>query len=173
MTILVLCHGNINRSPLCAALLRQLLPGRAIESAGLRSDAGGERATRKLRRYVDARLEEEHDPVLVEVARELETHRSQPVTVELLDRAERIVLMDMGNLRRLVLFIERDIATPALESPTTTWNGSPLIHLGHHHNPPLPSLRDPNFIANSSPDLYKAFRAVEEATRNLARELQQ
>lgn len=88
MNILVLCHGNINRSPLCAAVLANgSAPHLEVRQAGFVNP--GRRAARKMR---DAAGANGYD---------LDEHRSQVVTDELLLWADRVVYMDGGNRRRL------------------------------------------------------------------------
>ena len=84
--ILVLCHGNINRSPACAAVLR----GGGVDnvvSAGFVNP--GRRAAKKMR---DMMLGYHYD---------LASHRSQLVTRKMMKEATAIVYMDNGNLRRI------------------------------------------------------------------------
>lgn len=88
-TVLVLCHGNICRSPIAAALLRrELAPlGIAVQSAGLiglNRPAPAEAVTAAQRHSID-----------------LSTHRSRLVTADLARVADLIVVMDMTQ-RRLV-----------------------------------------------------------------------
>ena len=88
-TVLVLCHGNICRSPIAAALLRrELAPlGIAVQSAGLiglNRPAPAEAVTAAQRHNVD-----------------LATHRSRPVTADLARVADLIVVMNPTQ-RRLV-----------------------------------------------------------------------
>ncbi len=87
MKVLVLCHGNINRSPAAAAVLARF-KDLGVRSAGFRE--GGERASKKMREAMSAR------------GYDLSAHRSRRVTREDVDWAERILVMDNGNARRFV-----------------------------------------------------------------------
>ena len=87
--ILFVCYGNIIRSPMAAALLRQELSNRgtyppSIESAGLRNQ-----------------VEEAADGRAIEVAREfgisLQEHKPQRLTAELVQQADLIFVMDWIN----------------------------------------------------------------------------
>ncbi|MEQ9544761.1 MAG: low molecular weight protein-tyrosine-phosphatase [Marinobacter sp.] len=82
--ILVLCVGNICRSPVAEALLKANLPGKTIESAGLGALVG-----------------HEADPTAAELAREvgldLTEHRAKQVTTEQLRRADLILVMSEGQ----------------------------------------------------------------------------
>lgn len=88
-SVLFVCHGNIIRSPMAAAMLRHYLPQGyshmvTISSAGL---------------Y--AMPTNRADLRAIEVAREfgisLDDHRAQPVTRELVDRYDVILVMDYLN----------------------------------------------------------------------------
>jgi len=90
MTVLVLCHGNICRSPLAAAVMRR---------AGLTDviTAGFKPPTEKPKpcpkKVRDWALENE--------GLDLSAHRSQSVTVEMLREAEVILYADSGQLGRI------------------------------------------------------------------------
>lgn len=85
--VLVLCHGNKYRSPLCAAFLGK---DRRLEviSAGFRKDAPRP-AAKPVREYAALN------------GLDLSDHRSQRVTPQMLEWAEIIIYMDRGNERRL------------------------------------------------------------------------
>ena len=85
MKILVLCHGNINRSPFVAGLLRWSM--HEIRGAGFVNP--GKRAAKKMR---DAA-----PPLGVD----LSEHRSRLVDQESIDWADLIIYMDGGNRARL------------------------------------------------------------------------
>jgi protein-tyrosine-phosphatase len=85
--ILVVCHGNVNRSPACAAILTKLRPDLEVRSAGLKVTAG--RAAKKMR---EALRQYEFD---------LDDHKPQPVTPELLEWADAIIYMDGANKNKL------------------------------------------------------------------------
>ncbi|TDT43456.1 protein-tyrosine phosphatase [Halospina denitrificans] len=82
--ILVLCVGNVCRSPVAEALLKANLPGKTIESAGL-----------------GALVDHEADPTAAELARQagldLSEHRARQVSTEHLRRAELILVMSEGQ----------------------------------------------------------------------------
>ena len=91
MDVLVLCHGNICRSPLAAAVM--LRAGLAVTQAGLKEPekgVGNKLAPKKMRDW--ARENEGLD---------LSKHRSQGVTEAMLEKADLILYMDTGNMRRL------------------------------------------------------------------------
>lgn len=82
--ILVLCVGNICRSPVAEALLKANLPGKTIESAGLGALVG-----------------HEADPIAAELAQQegldLTEHQGRQVTAEQLRRADLILVMSEGQ----------------------------------------------------------------------------
>lgn len=170
--VLVLCHGNVNRSPLCQYLLQESL-GREVRSAGVKPDARGP-ASRKLRRWAAARWEHlSHDKrmwkLYERVTSLLEQHRARPLTDDLLLWADCIVLMDNGNLTRLL----HHMVDPALRSHLSPepsvpsgwlWRGEPIKMLGAWHNPPLPRIPDPVFMKAGSDEAHRAYLACEQAT---------
>lgn len=89
MMVLILCHGNLNRSPAAEVILRRLRPELEVVSAGLKT-RGGLRVAKKMR-----------DALRRAGYGEPET-RSRPATRELVDRADVVLYMDDGNLRRLL-----------------------------------------------------------------------
>lgn len=133
MRVLALCHGNINRSPLCEAVLAE----RGVEALSAGFKEAGRRAAKKTR---DAAALHGYD---------LEQHRSQTVTPELLSWADLVVLMDRGNRRRL-------FQIPA---------GCRFIMLGAYVG--LPRIPDPAFLARDSEEFLSAINLVIQATHNM------
>ncbi|WP_163559177.1 low molecular weight phosphotyrosine protein phosphatase [Halomonas sp. NO4] len=85
-TILVVCAGNICRSPVGAALLRQRLPGKRIYSAGLGALVGdGVEPT--------ARELAEADGL------DVSDHQARQLTVDMLQHADLILVMSEGQRR--------------------------------------------------------------------------
>lgn len=82
--ILVLCIGNICRSPLAQVLLQRDLPGRNINSAGLSATTGAMA-----------------DPLSIQIAKEngldLSGHRAQQVTSIMCRQAELILVMEQSQ----------------------------------------------------------------------------
>jgi len=87
-SVLVLCHGNICRSPFSAALLKRLAPDLRVASAGFypkdnrSSPDFMQRAAR-------------------EFSVDLSGHRSQRVTAEIVAEYDLVVIMDRRNYRHL------------------------------------------------------------------------
>jgi protein-tyrosine phosphatase len=86
--ILVVCIGNICRSPVAAAMLRQALPDRQIESAGLGALVGEGVEPR-------ARLLAEADGL------EVAAHRARQLTAELLEACDLVLVMSAGQRRAI------------------------------------------------------------------------
>lgn len=86
--ILVLCIGNICRSPIAEALLKQQFPDKQIWSAGLGALVG-----------------KPADPLSVEVAAahglDLSTHRAQQVASWMCQSAELILVMEQDHKAQL------------------------------------------------------------------------
>ncbi len=150
MKILVVCHGNINRSPLCAAVLRQERPDWEVREAALKSwerpDWRSERAARKMRIAAAAH------------GIDLEAHRSRPITTEDLDWADAVIFMDSGNYRRLLAI-----------RPDGPGGGRQWVSLGH-----LVGIRrvpDPNFMRGDSAEFADVVDLILSASREAARKL--
>lgn len=88
-SILVVCHGNICRSPYLHAVLQRALPDIAVSSAGF---IGRDRSVPILSLEVSARR-----------GIDLSRFRSQPLTPEHVRRAELIIVMEPSQAR----YIER------------------------------------------------------------------
>lgn len=91
--VLVLCHGNICRSPLAGELMRRA-GVKNVVTAGFKEKAGT-KSPKKMR-----------DWALANQGIDLSEHRAQPVTVELLRKAQIILYMDGGQESRLVALWE-------------------------------------------------------------------
>ena len=114
--ILVLCIGNICRSPMAEGLLKQALPGKTIHSAGL-----------------NALIGKPADPFSVQIMAErgidISQHRAQNISARLVNEAELILTMDLeqkkyveanyvgskGKVFRIGEFAKVDIADPYRE----------------------------------------------------------
>lgn len=143
--VLVMCHGNINRSPLCHAILAKY-EGLEVQSAGFVNP--NRRAAKKMR---DAALE---------IDINLEDHRSQLISTELLTWADVVVIMDGGNSKRLQAFIEENTAG--------------IVHsvrLGHYANVLVERVPDPAFIKRGTQEFHDVFSLILEASHNLAKKL--
>jgi protein-tyrosine phosphatase len=86
-TVLVLCHGNICRSPFTARLLE-----RALAPAGIRVLQAG---------FIGAGRPAPAEAVVAARGRDLDLseHRSQPLTSDLVGRADLVVVMDADQRR--------------------------------------------------------------------------
>ncbi len=115
-SILVLCIGNICRSPMAEGLLKYALPGKTVSSAGL-----------------SALIGKAADPLAVQLMAEqgidISAHRAQNISTRLVNEAELILVMDLeqkkhvetqyassrGKVFRLGEFNKMDIADPYRE----------------------------------------------------------
>lgn len=130
MTVLVLCHGNICRSPLAAAVMKRAGLEDVI-SAGFKP--GGKRSPKKMREWAAENA----------TGIDLSEHRSTEVTAEMLKTAEWILYMDGGQRKRL----ERLWTENGLEE----LRGSVVNFcepLAYYLEPPAEKIADPMFAGN-------------------------
>ncbi|MGB3288405.1 MAG: low molecular weight protein-tyrosine-phosphatase [Burkholderiaceae bacterium] len=87
-SILLVCVGNICRSPLAEALLRQHFPDKAVHSAGLAALVG-----------------QPADSTAQDIAHihglDLSAHRARQLTQDMCTRADLILVMESGHQREL------------------------------------------------------------------------
>ncbi len=86
MNILVLCAGNLCRSPMAEGLMRQLLPAHELFSAGIYAEAGAPA-----------------DPMAVALMRQLDidisAHRARPLSRWMMCEADLVLTMDSRQQR--------------------------------------------------------------------------
>ena len=86
--ILVLCTGNICRSPVAEALLKQGLPGKTVESAGL-----------------GALVDHPADPIAAALAQQagldVSQHKARQATTAMFREADLILVMSEGQKTRV------------------------------------------------------------------------
>ena len=103
-TVLFVCTGNTCRSPLAEVFCKKLL----AERVGCRPEELPERGFLVLSAGLGAMMGLEASPEAVVVAgdygADLSGHRSQPLTAELLARADYLFTMTQGHLRALLPF---------------------------------------------------------------------
>ncbi len=101
-TILVVCTGNICRSPMAAAIMRDRLAAQGLTdqiqvlSAGVWAEDGHSASQNAI-------------SVLGERTIDLSSHRSQPITPALLDQASIILVMEEAHRRSLFHFAPRHL----------------------------------------------------------------
>ena len=86
--VLMICTGNTCRSPLAQVLLQKQHPDWEVRSAGVMAETGSPAAahSRELAR---------------QIAQDLESHRAQSVSPELVEWADHILCMTGGHLKSL------------------------------------------------------------------------
>jgi protein-tyrosine phosphatase len=90
----VVCHGNICRSPLAAAVLQEHLPTHAILSRGL-GPVENKPAAKKIREFASTH------------GYDLKQHRSKVATQEEIQNAYLILYMDNSNRKKLEQYSTR------------------------------------------------------------------
>jgi protein-tyrosine phosphatase len=115
--ILFVCTGNTCRSPLAMALCRVLL----ARQLGCKIEELPERGFQVLSAGLAAIMGEAASPEAVEVVREmggdLQEHRSQPLTIDLLAQADCLFTMTGGHLRMLQSLNQTTGPEPCMLSP--------------------------------------------------------
>ncbi|MGO4326314.1 low molecular weight protein-tyrosine-phosphatase [Cupriavidus sp. 2TAF22] len=130
-TVLVVCIGNICRSPMAEGILKQALPETNVASAGL-----------------GALIGDPADPIAVALMKErgidITAHRAQQLSRVLATRADLILVMDneqrqdiqrhypatTGRVFRMGEFAKFDVPDPYRESRTAFENALQLIQRG-------------------------------------------
>ncbi|WP_117232505.1 low molecular weight protein-tyrosine-phosphatase [Vibrio maerlii] len=87
--ILVVCIGNICRSPLGEALLADLLPNKQIASAGIMVEKSN---------LVGNAADGNSQEIAQSVGLDLSTHSAQQLTQELCDEHDLILVMESGHI---------------------------------------------------------------------------
>jgi protein-tyrosine phosphatase len=114
-TVLFVCHGTTDRSPIAAALLRRRLarhlgvPDDKIEEKGYRILSAGIAAKRAKPASVFARQIARTWP---DGALDLDSHRSQLLTTEIVEQATRILCMEREQREQILAFFphrEQDV----------------------------------------------------------------
>jgi len=88
MRVLFVCTGNTCRSPMAAALARSMHPSWEVRSAGLQADEG-------------APISEQAAAVLESRGLDGSTHQATQVSRELVEWADRVLVMTDAHERRL------------------------------------------------------------------------
>lgn len=181
--LLVICTGNVCRSPAAVAMLRQAFPDAHVTSAGTRAAVGGP-ADERVARIAEAHglflwghravqltrdLVAESDLVLT-AARE---HRSAAVALEPGALRRAFTLRELARLLPLVPPADR----PPLD-PAAVRDGSRLVQLAaaavrrRHANPGGPALDDvADPVGRPLPELEAAYAAIDDAVRTLVAEV--
>lgn len=151
MKILVMCHGNVNRSPLCATVLRQLLDPKEheVRSAGFVDGHG--RATIKMIEQAERRG-----------INGMRDHRASCLTRGDLEWADLIVIMDNGNWKRL---------QAALGEISGEWRQPKVTRLGWAGGEVMDRIKDPAFMKRGSDELSEVADVIVRQTKELAKDI--
>lgn len=139
--VLVLCHGNVNRSAAVAELIYRLAPTRfQVRSGALKESPGTPPAAAKMRR------------ALAERGYSLDAHRARAVTEDDFLWADVVLYMDGGNRKRIEARFQRFLEK---------------CHcLGAWDNPPTTRIPDPGFMAKDSEEFTKVVDQLFRVTYN-------
>lgn len=143
MNILVVCHGNIYRSPFAAKVIHH----HSDVSVDVRSGGfvnPGHVAAKKMRLAAK------------EWGYDLSLHRSKLVTIKDLQWADITLYMDDGNYRRLLSLAGSDL------------HEMTLTPLGEYAVPPVKTIKDPAFTKAGSDEFRSIVDTLENAARNFA-----
>ncbi len=143
LSLLFVCHGNINRSPAAHVVARACLSDDyRIESAGIKAKPGA-CAARKMRIAMSQRFYE------------LGGHRASLLDEAMVDRAGLIVVM-----------------TPKYAKHIRDTYGRASVLLGHYLVPQQDRIADPGFMARNDPRIDEVADQIVEATRRLCEGLE-
>ena len=140
--VLVVCHGNICRSPLVAAVLTQAIGAERVRSRGLKESPKGP-AAKKVRDYAEG------------IGIVLAEHRASALTTADVEWADLLIYMDGGNRKRLEGF---KIPSKCVVKCLGDYVG-------------LTRIDDPNFLPRG-PELDRLLETVVAAAGKLATELE-
>lgn len=145
--VLVLCHGNICRSPLVGVVLEAVLGSERIRTRACKSYESGKAppAAKKVREYAQG------------LGYDLNQHRAKTVLSEDLEWADLILYMDRGNRERMGEFMT-----------SSDWEKARCLgeYLG------VESIPDPNFVPRGErlrELLDLAVRAAEACAEDLTK----
>ncbi|MGF1755907.1 low molecular weight phosphotyrosine protein phosphatase [Vibrio makurazakiensis] len=122
--ILVVCIGNICRSPLGEALLTDLLPNKQIASAGIMVESSG---------LAGNSADPSSQLVALEEGLDLANHQAQQLTKELCDEYDLILVMESGHIDLVAELV------PTARSKTLLfgqWSGDATIADPHRKEMP-------------------------------------
>lgn len=139
--VLVLCHGNVCRSPAAEAVLKSR--GIRAQSAGLKDSVGSHVAQKKIRDAMEV------------WGYDLSEHRSQPVEPLMVTYADIILIMDNPNKEKFIAKFPED--------------AHKLKLLGEYLDPPVERIKDPGFMRRG-PEVDAIVEQIVLASVNFVRE---
>lgn len=153
MGVLVVCHGNICRSPLATAVMRRAGLTDVVTGGFKGVSHDGAKPPKKMRDWAAA-----NESI------DLSDHKSKTVTPEMLEAAELILYMDSGQAKRLEamwaeagLDKKRGPIYPIMR-PLAAWLITPGTKIG-----------DPNFQKPGTAEFETICSQLVEASTNFAR----
>ncbi|VTQ53654.1 protein-tyrosine phosphatase [Campylobacter jejuni] len=91
-SVLIVCIGNVCRSPIAEAMLQQLLPAKAIHSAGISALAGDGADA------MASRISEQH-------GFSLQNHKARQLTREMCHDSDLILIMEKAHISSVSYFL--------------------------------------------------------------------
>lgn len=141
--VLVLCTGNMYRSPLAGAIIKSERPQLMVKTAGF--GGSGHRAGKPIREAAEA------------LGLDLSEHRSVTVDKAAVEWADVVLVMSDVHIRRLREFIGYSEPKKHQE-----W-----LYLGVFHEPPLGRIPDPGFMKRG-PKLDEVVNIIVRSAVNAA-----
>ena len=119
-TVLFVCSGNTCRSPMAMALARKELADAAGVPLAKLGDSGYEVVSAGTFAMPGMKATPQAADAVADMGGELAGHRSQPLTVELVHRADLIVTMGRDHSEGVVASCRRRRGRPSRSTPTAT-----------------------------------------------------
>lgn len=150
MNVLVICHGNICRSPVFSELLqRRNLPNLSIRQGALKSYNNelwrSSKASKKIR-----------DKAKIMFNLSLESHRSRKLSLDDFNWCDYCIYFDSGNLRRIYSINEN------MDNICKLINAGELIGISR--------IKDPNFINKDSSELDIILNQINKSVNKFVEE---
>lgn len=142
--ILIVCHGNVNRSAAAHIILAHY--SLDVDSAGFVNP--GRPMAKKMRLALTKRGYDQD---------QIEAHRSKLANKTLIAKANLTFFMDMGNMRRLLKLAPE--------------HQSKFRCLAHYLNPPGLRIPDPGFMAKDSKEFRQTVELIVQASIGLVEQL--
>lgn len=151
INVLILCHGNVCRSPVFYELLKNKnISGLSLRQASLKSYNNDNWVPSRASKKIRVKANE-----LFGIS--LEDHRSHKLTMEDIEWCNYCIYFDNGNFKRLSNIID------ITEDDYRFINAGNLIG--------LKSIKDPNFLKSDSPEIEIILNQIKESVDEFVRRI--